>query len=145
MVPLALIPTDEAAQTRVRVSAAVVRDYAAAMTGQLADGGLRFPPVILFTDDQNYCLGDGFHREPNEAQPIWGSAPDIRKSAVRQAAKLRRGEQVYEMNLKATAIVPTATGPTPFGLFPRAKNAAAGAGRRGPRSTPVRGALVSIS
>jgi ParB-like nuclease domain len=62
MVPLARIPTDEGAQTRVKVRTAVVRDYAAAMIGQLAEGGLRFPPVILFTDGQNYWLGDGFHR-----------------------------------------------------------------------------------
>jgi hypothetical protein len=53
MVPLARIPTDEGAQTHVRVHAAVVRDYAAAMKQQRADGDLRFPPVILFTDGQN--------------------------------------------------------------------------------------------
>jgi hypothetical protein len=62
MVPLSRIPTDEGAQTRVRVRAAVVRDYAAAMKQQRAEGNLRFPPVILFTDGQNYWLGDGFHR-----------------------------------------------------------------------------------
>ena len=33
------------------------------MTEQLAEGGLRFPPVILFTDGADfYWLGDGFHR-----------------------------------------------------------------------------------
>jgi hypothetical protein len=32
------------------------------MTQQLAEGGLRFPPVMLFTDGQDYWLGDGFHR-----------------------------------------------------------------------------------
>jgi hypothetical protein len=62
MVPLARIPTDEGAQTRVQVRAAVVRDYAAAMKEQLAEGGLRFPPVIVFNDGANYWLGDGFHR-----------------------------------------------------------------------------------
>ena len=62
MVPLARIPTDEGAQTRVQVRAGVVRDYAAAMKEQIADGGLRFPPVILFSDGTNYWLGDGFHR-----------------------------------------------------------------------------------
>jgi hypothetical protein len=46
----------------VRVHAAVVRDYAAAMKQQLDEGDLRFPPVVLFTDGQNYWLGDGFHR-----------------------------------------------------------------------------------
>src|SRR5262249_8043073 len=62
MVPLARIPIDPGAQTRARVRARVIRDYAAAMTEQLAEGHLRFPPVILFTDGRDYWLGDGFHR-----------------------------------------------------------------------------------
>jgi hypothetical protein len=44
MTPLAGIPTDEGAQTRVRVRAAVVRDYAAAIKQQRAEDNLRFPP-----------------------------------------------------------------------------------------------------
>jgi hypothetical protein len=59
-IPLAQIPTD--AQTRVQFRAAVVRDYAAAMVQQIAEGGLRFPPVVLFTDGQAYWLADGSHR-----------------------------------------------------------------------------------
>jgi hypothetical protein len=44
------------------VRPAVVREYAASMAEQLAEGGLRFPPVILFTDGGDfYWLGDGFH------------------------------------------------------------------------------------
>jgi hypothetical protein len=42
MVPLARIPTDEGAQTRVRVRAAVFRDYAAAMKQQLDEGTRAF-------------------------------------------------------------------------------------------------------
>ena len=61
-VPLNRILTDEAGQTRVQMRDAVIRDYMAAMTQQLAEGGLRFPPVMLFTDGQDYWLGDGFHR-----------------------------------------------------------------------------------
>ena len=42
---------------------AVVREYTASMAEQLAEGGLRFPPVILFTDGGDfYWLADGFHR-----------------------------------------------------------------------------------
>jgi hypothetical protein len=60
MIPLEQIPTD--AQTRVQLRAAVVRDYAAAMVQQIAEGGLRFPPVVLFTDGHAYWLADGSHR-----------------------------------------------------------------------------------
>ena len=62
MVHLERIPTDEGAQTRVTIRAAVVRHYAAAMTEQLTEGGLRFPPVILFSAGTDYWLGDGCHR-----------------------------------------------------------------------------------
>jgi hypothetical protein len=63
MVRLDRIATDEKGQTRVNVRPAVVREYAAAMAEQVAEGGLRFPPVILFTDGRDfYWLGDGFHR-----------------------------------------------------------------------------------
>jgi hypothetical protein len=62
LVPLSAIPIDGAAQARVQIRQAVVRAYAKAMTGQLSEGGLRFPPVVLFTDGQRYMLADGFHR-----------------------------------------------------------------------------------
>ena len=62
MVPLACIRTDPAAQPRAKVRAGAIREYAAAMTEQLAEGGLRFPPVILFSDGRDYWLGDGYHR-----------------------------------------------------------------------------------
>jgi hypothetical protein len=47
-VPLALIQTDDGSQARVKIHTRVVRDYAEAMRRQLAEGELRFPPVILF-------------------------------------------------------------------------------------------------
>jgi hypothetical protein len=62
MVPLDRIRTDEKGQTRIKVRPAVVHEYATAMADQVAEGGLRFPPVILFTDGGEYWLGDGFHR-----------------------------------------------------------------------------------
>jgi hypothetical protein len=63
MVPLDRIATDEKGQTRIKVRPAVIREYAAAMAEQIGEGGLRFPPVILFTDGGDfYWLADGFHR-----------------------------------------------------------------------------------
>jgi len=62
MVPLAHIASDEGAQTRAKISSSVVRGYAAAMAQQQANGGLRFPPIVLFTDGKDYWLGDGWHR-----------------------------------------------------------------------------------
>jgi ParB-like nuclease domain len=62
LVPLSAIPTDAACQVRVKIRLAVVRDYDQAMKQQVREGGLRFPPVVLFSDGQRYILADGFHR-----------------------------------------------------------------------------------
>jgi hypothetical protein len=62
LVPLDRIPIAEGAQTRAKVRPDVVRAYAAAMKEQLAQGGLRFPPVALFSAGRDYWIGDGFHR-----------------------------------------------------------------------------------
>jgi hypothetical protein len=62
LVSVADIQADESSQARVKINASVVRDYAAAMKQQLAESGLRFPPIVLFTDGKDYRVGDGFHR-----------------------------------------------------------------------------------
>jgi hypothetical protein len=62
LIPLDRIPTGTESQARTKINDTVVREYAAAMKRQLAEGGLRFPPIVLFTDGQDYWLGDGFHR-----------------------------------------------------------------------------------
>src|SRR6266852_2812245 len=61
-IALAAIRTDNTSQARVKLRASAVSEYARAMTEQLAEGGLRFPPIVLFTDGQNYWVGDGCHR-----------------------------------------------------------------------------------
>ena len=61
-VPLTAILTDAACQARVKIRPGVVRDYRRAMAEQIGEGGLRFPPIVLFTDGQHYWLADGFHR-----------------------------------------------------------------------------------
>jgi hypothetical protein len=62
LIALAAIPTDDACQVRIKIRPAVVRAYAQAMRQQVSEGGLRFPPVVLFSDGQRYTLADGFHR-----------------------------------------------------------------------------------
>jgi len=61
-VPLTSILTDAACQGRVKIRPSVVRDYWRAMAEQISEGGLRFPPIVLFTDGQHFWLADGFHR-----------------------------------------------------------------------------------
>jgi hypothetical protein len=61
-VPIAGIAIDQSLQSRVKVRAEVVRTYARTMGQQVSEGGLRFPPVVLFTDGHHFWVGDGFHR-----------------------------------------------------------------------------------
>ena len=61
-VPLTSILTDAACQSRVKIRPGVVRDYRRAMAEQISEGGLRFPPIVLFTDGQHCWPADGFHR-----------------------------------------------------------------------------------
>jgi hypothetical protein len=61
-VPLASVLTDAACQARVQIRPSVVRDYRRAMAEQISEDGLRFPPIVLFTDGQHHWLADGFHR-----------------------------------------------------------------------------------
>ena len=50
MVNLERIPAEAGAQARLKIRADVVRHYAVAMKEQQTEGGVRFPPVVLFTD-----------------------------------------------------------------------------------------------
>jgi hypothetical protein len=87
MVPLDRIATDEKGQTRVNVRPAVVRVYAAAMAEQIGEGGMRFPPVILFTDGGDFhWLGDGFHRVfAARKAGLSGIAAEVRVGTQRDA------------------------------------------------------------
>jgi hypothetical protein len=86
MVPLDAIPTDPAGQTRVKVHAAVVREYASEMREQIAAGGLRFPPVVLFSDGKERWLADGFHRVlAARMAGLTEIAADVRAGSQREA------------------------------------------------------------
>src|SRR5271166_2215089 len=67
-VSLDQIPTDGGPQARVKVNPAVIREYAEAMKRQLAEGGLCFPPIVLFFDGRINWVGDGAHRIPAARQ-----------------------------------------------------------------------------
>lgn len=56
-IKIALIKQDGGTQSRDKMNADVIKEYASAM----ADG-VEFPPVVLFQDGSSYWLGDGFHR-----------------------------------------------------------------------------------
>ena len=86
MVPLERIPTDEGVQMRVKFRAKVVREYAAAMKEQLAEGGVRFPPVVVFSEGANYWLADGFHRVlAGRAAGLAAMAAEVRPGSLRDA------------------------------------------------------------
>ena len=86
MVNLERIPVAAGAQARVKIRGDVVRHYAAAMTEQKAAGGVRFPPVVLFTDGQEYWLGDGWHRVLAARRArLSDIAADVRPGTLRDA------------------------------------------------------------
>src|SRR5262249_20284084 len=86
MIPLNRLPVNEAGQTRAMVRGGVVRAYAVAMKEQLAEGGLRFPAVIVVTDGQGYWVGGGFHRIPAGRQAgLTEIAAEVRHGGQREA------------------------------------------------------------
>jgi hypothetical protein len=86
LVSLDRIPAEAGAQARVKIRTDVVRHYAVAMTQQQAEGGVRFPPVVLFTDGQAYWLADGWHRVLAARRAgLTEIAADVRPGTARDA------------------------------------------------------------
>lgn len=78
---LSHIRRDGGTQARAEMNSAAIEDYAHAMAA-----GAKFPPVVLFQDQDIYWLGDGFHRI--EAALLAGKKAipaDIRQGGQRQA------------------------------------------------------------
>jgi len=57
LAPIAKIKAIPEAQPRVAISVEVVKEYADAI-----ESGAEFPPVVVFFDEVDYWLGDGWHR-----------------------------------------------------------------------------------
>ena len=55
--PIANIRIDGGTQPRAMLDFEAIEDYAEAM-----GAGVKFPPVVVFYDGENYWLADGFHR-----------------------------------------------------------------------------------
>jgi hypothetical protein len=54
---------------------------------QVAEGQLRFPPVVLFTDGRDHCLGDGFYRVLAARKAgLTEIAAELRPGTLRDAA-----------------------------------------------------------
>jgi hypothetical protein len=86
MVSLDRIPAEAGAQARVKIRGDVVRHYAVAMAEQQAEGDVRFPPVVLFTDGQEYWLADGWHRVLAARRAgLSEIAADVRPGTLRDA------------------------------------------------------------
>jgi len=57
LIAVSNIRLDGATQPRAALNASAIEDYASAMRA-----GVKFPPVTVYYDGENYWLADGFHR-----------------------------------------------------------------------------------
>lgn len=79
--PVAHIRVDAGIQQRVQLNMFAVEDYAEAMRA-----GATFPPVVVFSDGQDYWLADGFHRlAAAERAELETVAVDLRSGTRRDA------------------------------------------------------------
>lgn len=80
-VNLSHIRRDGGTQARADMNQSAIEDYAQAM-----EAGAKFPPVVLFQDQDTYWLGDGFHRVAAAVKAgKKGIQADIRQGGQRQA------------------------------------------------------------
>jgi ParB-like nuclease family protein len=76
------IKADQGCQARVTTDATTIDHYAEIITEE----GYVFPPVVVYYDDANYWLSDGFHRHAAAKKAGLGSLKaEIRKGSRRDA------------------------------------------------------------
>jgi ParB-like chromosome segregation protein Spo0J len=80
---LADIHIDGGTQSRVKISKKVVSEYAEAI-----QAGTDFPPVVVFNDDADYWLADGFHRFHAHSKAGKTSIPALVQSGTARDAIL---------------------------------------------------------
>ncbi len=79
--PVSKIRTDGGTQPRAELSAETIGEYQTAMVA-----GTTFPPVVVFHDQNDYWLADGFHRlEAAKATGATEIAADVRQGTQRDA------------------------------------------------------------
>ena len=94
------IRMDGGTQPRAGSEKEVMEDYA-----ELMQAGVKFPPLVVFNDGDNYWLADGFHRigealrafpdKPIEAEVIQGTQSDTQwySFGANKANGLRRSNE----------------------------------------------------
>ncbi len=82
-----MIRTDGETQSRMKINRSVVKEYAGAMRE-----GVSFPPVVVFYDEEDHWLVDGFHRL--EAAVLAGETEidaEVREGSHRDAVLFSAG------------------------------------------------------
>jgi hypothetical protein len=86
-IPIANIRLDGGTQPRAVLDFEAIEDYAEAM-----GAGMKFPPVVVFYDGENYWLADGFHRVKAAYAAGFDSVGGLASGArARRRGRNRRG------------------------------------------------------
>jgi hypothetical protein len=84
------VVVDGGTQTRAKLNEDTIAEYAEGMTE-----GVKFPPVVVFGDGNEYLLADGFHRVMAAERNGWREIEaDVRKGSKQDAIKYSLGANV---------------------------------------------------
>jgi hypothetical protein len=107
------IRTDGGTQPRAELQKDVMEDYA-----ELMRAGVKFPPLVVFDDDETYWLADGFHRlgagrmacpdKPIEVEVIQGTQQEAQwySFGTNKTHGLRRTRQDVARAVRAALLHP---------------------------------------